>query len=308
MKSNSNLKFVVPALLAAAFLWIGCQSKLAPLSSITTAQITYPVFIFPSSSSVTINPNLPINGATAPATNVGYYFPSSCYGCPVTAWSYPISISVTQPATLCNNQVCLHGTYSSPCVFQPTGVQSNVQPSGLSQYPLDVHVTGWIQDPESPLFLPGPGNYDSVYLRAWPNLSGPGSTYDLTPFQGIRFYIYVSPIDNAPSRQFQVPSLQNEPGPGPAPSGMCQNPNDPVLTHCYDPFYYDFTDIRKGEWVLIQKNWGDLKQFGNGSQPNPPTFSGLNLQQAVYFGWVEGNSALATPVTIDFSVTGCELF
>ena len=80
------------------------------------------------------------------------------------------------------------------------------------------------------------------------------------------------------------------------------------MTHCYDPFYYDYTDIRKGEWVFIQKRWTDLKTFGNGSTPNPPTFSGINLKQALYFGWVEGNSAQAGPITIDFSVTGCELF
>ena len=178
----------------------------------------------------------------------------------------------------------------------------------MTQFPYAVHSTGWINDPESPLFIPGPGNYDSVYLRAWPNFGGPSNTYDLSYFQGVQFYINVSTIDNAPSRQFVVPSLQNEPGPGPPPSGLCQNPNDPVLTHCFDPFMYDYTDIHKGEWVFVQKRWEDFKQFGNGSIPNPPTFTGVNLQQFVYFGWVEGNSAQATPVTIDFSVTGCELF
>ena len=182
----------------------------------------------------------------------------------------------------------------------------------MSVNPYCVHVTGWINDPESPLFIPGPGNYDSAYLRAWPNFGGGGGgsngTYDISSFQGVQFFVKVSPIDNAPSRQFTAYTLQASTGPGPAPSGFCQNPNDPALSHCFDPFYYDYTDINKGQWVFVQKRWEDLKQFGNGSTPNPPTFTGVNLQQFLFFGWQEGNSAQAGPVTLDFSVTGVSLY
>ena len=299
---KSNFKYLVPAIFVAAFAWIGCQSKLAPLTSLPTTSATYPVFIFPSSSTVEINPNLPIAGTN----KVNGPGADCAVGCPVATFSYPVDIVVNQPATI-SGTACPSCSLTSPLMIQPTFVQSNVEPSGLTQYPYEVHVTGWIDDPETPLFVPGPGNYDSVYLRAWPNYPG-ASTYDVSIFQGIQFYIYVAPDDDAPSRQFQVPSLQNVPGPGAAPSGMCQNVNDPVVTHCYDPFYYDFTDIRKGEWVFIQKRWEDLKQFGNGTVPNPATFTGVNQQQAIYFGWVEGNSAQAGPFIVDFSVTGCSFF
>ena len=305
---NDSLKALVPAaFMVVVLIVIGCQSKLAPLTAIKNAGgQTLPVFLFSNPGpTVAINPNLPIANATPAAVNG--VLAQTCFACPVTTWSYPVDIVANTGVTFNDFMTCPGGG-PFPCSVQPTGIVSNVVASGLTQNPWAIHCTGWIMDPESPLYVPGPGNYDSAYLRAWPNFFGTNSTYDVSIFNGIQFYIFVSPVDNAQSRQFTVPTSQQQPGPGPPPAGMCQNPNDPVVTHCYDPFMYDYTDIRKGEWIFVQKKWEELKQFGNGSTPNPPTMSGLNLQQVLYFGWVEGNAALSTPVTIDFSVTGCELF
>ena len=279
------------SLLMISIFWFGCESKLDPLSAPNPVDSSS-LFNFPSPSSVQVNPNLPLVGGGT----VGLSAPL-----PVAFISFPVNVTVFR------DTLTIHGTTcSSPgCSVQPTGGQSTVEASGFSEHPLAVHVFGWIEDPESPLFQPGPGNYDSVYVRAYPNYNG-GGFYDVSAYSGMQFYLKVASDDNAPAKQFHVPINQTTGWP-PAP-GVCVNPNDPGLVHCWDDFYYDYTDVTRDQWVFVQKRWAEFKQYGNGSIPNPPTLSGDNLKHVIGFQWVEGNSAQAGPFTVDFMVTGAKFF
>ena len=192
-------------LLISPFFGSGCQSKLAPLTTLALTGSTYPVFIYPDSNSVTMNPNLPVPGVVRLDQAGGYFF------CPmaVNVWSFPVDIISYQPATIALTPCPTTTSFSSPCTITPTFIQSDVMTSGLTQYPKGVHVTGWINDPESPLFIPGPGNYDSAYLRAWPNYwRGRNRSMTSAFSPGSSFISKCQPIDNAPFRQFKCPAYR----------------------------------------------------------------------------------------------------
>ncbi len=309
---KSNFKITAFCFLAAGLAWQGCKTSVPPSSALTLGAKDLYTLLEIGPSSVTFNPNL-------------YVEPGQTLGTFVEESSYPTEIGyINTPFTL-NGSTC-----SSPgCLISPTSFYGQkpipIVPTGIPDYPYAVNINGYMNDPEQLWENPGPGNFDSISFLAGPAYNGsfvtPGgvtykNSYDLTPFQGLQFYVNVSSKDTAVDRLFQAYTLQILPDNGAGVAGgLCNdsvNPgpptSDPNLTHCFDAFEYDFTDIARDQWVFVQKRWGDLKQFGNGSPPVPPTFSGVNLQQFVYFLWVESNAAQAVSQTVNFSITGIKFF
>jgi len=282
--------------LAAPFIWMGCQTKTPPFA-VATPQPDYYNILTYAPGSITINPSLPIVIPGQPLGSVMIPPPPPAN---VSYESYPTNITVI------NQPLTLHGTTCTVpgCSIQPTSASGFVvENSGLADYPYDAHIQAWIEDPESAAYSPGPGNYDSVFFRAWPNFTTNNLMFDVSAYSGIQFYIKVSGIDNAVVKQFHIVTDQTTKSPG-----VCGSLGAPNLVHCYDDFYYDWSAVPRDEWVLVEQRWDAFKMYGNGSITNPPTFSGANLQQVFNFSWIEGNGALAGPVTVDFAVTGAKFF
>jgi hypothetical protein len=330
MKFNSKFFSVfVFYLLAAGFIWEGCQNQspsAAPLAAppvdqysilaLTAADLGMPV------AQSMVNTHLYVEaGKETAITSFTALAKASVYAMgAVTVMSGPLPFQLSpvfpDPGEAGqHNYIC--NTYN--CSVWPGGYNTAIISTGLTDGSNDqygVSVTGFINDPENPAYPPGAGNPDPVVFEFFPYFSSGGfnpgtgtvnGTYDLTPFQGIQFYVNIATIDDAVDRQFQVMTAQAEPG-NQTPVGTCATPDRPDLTHCYDNFEYDFTNTPRNEWVLIQKYWGDLKQYGFGSPQTPPTLSGANLQQCEGFLWIETNAGTQGPITINFSLAGMKFF
>jgi hypothetical protein len=348
MKSNSKFLIVfVFFFLSAGLIWEGCQNQApsaAPLASTPVDQYSLMAFtaadlgLQPATSMV--NTHLYIETGKEPPVNTGDALAEvSSYGMtPITVISGPLPFQLVPQLLFPDPQShpyvateYLNGPTPTPPPFpSPTPVSSSVAwpgayipkviATGLTdsydQY--GISITGIINDPENPAYPPGAGNPDPIEFEYYPDFTGSGfnpgtgavaNTYDITPFQGMQFYVNVATIDDAVDRQFQVMTLQGEPGlPSGVSNGPCGTPGYPDLTHCFDFFAYDFTNTPRNQWVLIQKNWGDLKQYGFGSTQTPPTLSGTNLQQCVGFLWLESNAGTQGPITINFSLAGMRFF
>jgi hypothetical protein len=292
---RSNSKVLGWILLAAVLVGLGCQTKTPPFAAAVPQPDYYDLFTY-APGSLGMNPNLPVVTPGQPL-GVNTVGPGGTF----SVQSFPTSmIVVNQPLTIQGIPYSGIGTLVPPTA-QPACCVS-YGPSGLDDYPTEAQLNAWIEDPESPVYPPGPGNYDSVFLRAWPR-SG-SEMFDVSPYSGMQFYIKVDGIDSAVVKQFHIVTLQTLKG---AP-GECGSLGDPSLVHCYDDFYYDWSAVPRDEWVLVEQRWDAFKMYGNGSIPNPPTFSGVNLQEVFFFEWIEGNGALPGPVTVNFEVTGAKFF
>ncbi len=304
---KSNFKITALCLIAAGLVWEGCNTSVPPTSALTLGAKDIYSLIKITSSSAAFNPNL----YKEPGQTMGTLGPEIA--------SFPTDISYLNTPFSLNGSTCkIPGCTISPTGFNPM----TFVPTGMPDNPYAVNISGYMNDPEQPWESPGPGNFDSIGFLVSPAFSGKfitsagvtyGNSYDLTPFQGLEFYVNVSSQDTSVDRLFQAYTLQILPNTGAGvPAGLCNDGGaptaDPNLVHCFDAFQYDFTDINRDQWVFVQKRWTDLKQFGNGSPPVPPTFSGINLQQFVYFLWTESNSAQAVSQTVNFSITGIKFF
>jgi hypothetical protein len=345
MKLNSKIQIAVAFLFMVITLtWIGCSQQQPTAASVANPTVDkYSLFAFTAANvglvpgnfgtytniSKMINKNLYTESSEPAITTSNSFAKVSGYGMtPITVLSGPLPISFASPtpsydpeghlyvanayttspaATPMVNNVIWPGYYEYYII--PTGL-----PDAWDQY--GVSITGFINDPEDPAYPPGPGNPDPIEFEYYPYFNGTNTVagfngaqavYDLTPFQGLEFYVYIDPTDDAVDRLVDINTLQQQPG-SQTPSGDCDNPSWPNIVHCYDPFQYDFTNAPKGQWVLIQEPWAAFKQYGFGSVQSPPTLSGTNLQQCFSILWIETNASVAGPINIKFALAGMRFY
>jgi hypothetical protein len=300
MKFNSKIvSFFVFCLLMSSVIWEGCQTQTPTSSAIAQPSVDQYAIVNITSLSATAGQHL-IGNPTGLIGEVSYAVPVT-----VCAGSTPFQL-VPSGLQHYNPMGGAVTVYTGPGCKALSTVGFNVAfiPTGLTdsydQY--GVNIMGYMNDPENPNYPPGPDNLDNVTFEALP---GAGSAYDVSPYQGIQFYINVSNLDSAIDRQFLANVQEQLP---PSGGGVCQQAYDPTLTHCYDGFLYDYENIPTNQWVLVQKNWGELKQWGFGSITSPPTFSGSNLQQLVSFQWAELNAGDSGPITISYTIAGIRFY
>ncbi len=327
MKSNSRicLVFCLCLLIASA----GCTSKNPTAAAVSGPTVDTYQLVNITSTKATVNSNIYGAGSSSTVEMTSWSTPITVCNNPTTFQMVNSGYFVYNPDAL-NLELVPNArintgappappenyVYSGPCTnVAVTGYNVSYVPTGLTdgydQY--GISVNGEINDPECSLYPPGAGNLDNVELEVFPLSFSSTKNYDVSPYQGIEFYVFIALNDSAVDRVFnayvqdQVPS-----GTG---SGNCINttsppPNDPNPwdTHCYDGFEYDYTNTPKNQWVLIQKYWGDLKQYGYGSISNPPTFSGTQLQSLSFFAWTEENAYQSGLITINYTISGIRFF
>lgn len=337
MKLNSKFQIVAALLfLAIGMTWIGCNQQQPTAASIANPTVDkYSLFNFTAANvglvpgtvgsyqniSAMVNTNLYTESSEPPIKTTNAFSKVSGYGMtPITVINGPLPFSLItlSPTPSYDPEAHVYQATSYGQSVWPGVYEYWIIPTGLSdtwnQY--GVSITGSISDTEDPAYPPGPGNPDPIEFEYYPYFNGTNTSsgfngmqgvYDLTPFQGLEFYVYVDPTDGAVDRLVDINTLQQQPG-GQIPAGDCDNPSWPNLVHCYDPFQFDFTNVPKGQWVLIQEPWGEFKQYGFGSTQSPPTLTGTNLQQCFSILWIETNASVAGPVNIDFCLAGMRFY
>ncbi|HTA77485.1 MAG TPA: hypothetical protein VK791_10035 [bacterium] len=331
MKLNSKI-LLAGCFVAVGLVWQGCQYQppsAAPLAAPPVDQLSLlnitagnlgPVTQPTPSISNVVNTNLYVHGGEPAITAANCLIKTSSYGMtPVTVITGPLPFDLITPTPVFNPEmhpyVASHyGTSVWQGFFNYSIIQTGLT-SSTNQY--GIQVTGFINDPENALYPPGPGNPDPISFEIFPYVSLSGATagfngipaaYDISPFQGIEFYVNISSVDSAVDRVFLVSGLQDSPRSPNPPVGVCGDPDRPDDGHCFDAFQYDYTNSPRDQWVLVQKNWSDFKQYGFGSPMTPPTLTGTNLQQVVGFEWAETNGSQAGPITINYSLAGIRFF
>jgi hypothetical protein len=128
-----------------------------------------------------------------------------------------------------------------------------------------------------------------------------GNFYDASPWHGVKFMMKVGPGDTATHRIFSIPVYQTVAIPG---GGGCGA--GPKL--CYDHFAADYSAGTGGQWKQFSYLFSDLHQLVAGAIPNPPTLSGLNLQQVLWLQWEEGRNNAPGASKEDLWVDDIEFF
>lgn len=128
-----------------------------------------------------------------------------------------------------------------------------------------------------------------------------GQFYDASPWKGVKFMMKVAADDTAPHRTFSIPVYQTQAVPG---GGGCTA--GPRL--CYDHFAADYSAGTGGQWKQFSYLFSDLHQLVAGAIPNPPTLSGLNLQQVLWLQWEEGRNNSPGACTVDVWLDDIEFF
>lgn len=144
----------------------------------------------------------------------------------------------------------------------------------------------------------GDFEYPSIDLQA--QLEA-GNFYDASLFKGVRFMMKVGAADTAPHRIFSIPVYGTQAVAG---GGGCTA--GPKL--CYDHFAADYSAGTGGQWVQFSYLFSDLHQLVAGAIPDPPTLSGLNLQQILWLQWEEGRNNSPGTSTIDLWVDDVEFY
>jgi hypothetical protein len=128
-----------------------------------------------------------------------------------------------------------------------------------------------------------------------------GNFYDASDWHGVQFMMKVGPGDTATHRTFSIPVYQTQAVAG---GGGCTA--GPKL--CYDHFAADYSAGTGGQWKQFNYLFSDLHQLVAGAIPNPPTLSGVNLQQVLWLQWEEGRNNLAGISTIDLWIDQIEFY
>ncbi len=144
----------------------------------------------------------------------------------------------------------------------------------------------------------GDFEYPSIDLQA--QFEG-GAFYDAGAWKGVKFMMKVGPGDTAPHRIFSIPVFQTVAVAG---GGGCTA--GPKL--CYDHFAADYSGGTGGQWKQFSYLFSDLHQLVAGAIPNPPTLSGLNLQQVLWLQWEEGRNNTPGNSTIDLWIDDVEFY
>ena len=153
------------------------------------------------------------------------------------------------------------------------------------------HETGTLKDL-------GDFSYPSLDLQAQMEA---GSEFNASHFTGVKFMMKVGPADTALHRIFSVPVFQTQAVAG---GGGCTA--GPRL--CYDHFAADFSAGTGGQWKQFSYDFSALHQLVAGAIPNPPTLSGVNLQQVLWLQWEEGRNNTAGTSAIDLWVDDIEFY
>jgi hypothetical protein len=290
--SHTPVKITVVAslFLAALIAAAGCDTKIAPVGIYPTGGNDVTLLANFDAGTAAINPFLYEVGKVPP-----HITSPEPGGVQFRSFPVPVTVGLTP--------VTVNGVVYNSGAIMPTDDTccATVEAGGANGSPYALHVTSWLDDPESALYPPGPGNFDSVFIRAWPNFNNP-YTFNASFFTGVQFYLKVSSKDTAPVKLFQVPIDQTHG----FPEGKCYNmvppanPNSP-FTHCWDHFGYDYSSVPRDRWLLIKKDFADLHQQGYGSPAIPPSLTD-HLDKIMYLMWVEGNAAQAGFFTVDFYV------
>jgi hypothetical protein len=144
----------------------------------------------------------------------------------------------------------------------------------------------------------GDFEYPSVDLQT--QFEG-GAFYDAGAWHGIKFMMKIGPGDTALHRIFSVPVYQTVAVAG---GGGCTQ--GPKL--CYDHFAADYSAGTGGQWKQFNYLFSDLHQLVAGAIPNPPTLSGLNLQQVMWLQWEEGRNNSPGICTLDLWIDQVEFY
>ncbi len=234
------------------------------------------------SNSATVNPNL-FESSNPPTYKL------KTVGGAVTAvndWSAYITIS-SNPPTVQNNTVVLGGATTLTIPFAPW-----LDSPGAAGTSHAFHVTGALIDPGDY------SSFDSVKLQA--QMEG-GGFYDASFFTGVKYYLKVASDDSTLYRFFSIPVYQTT---SPVGGGGCMG--GPRL--CDDSFAADFSSGTGGQWKLFSYKFSDLHQLQPGVITNPPTLSGVNLQQIFFLEWDEGRNNQPGVSYFDFWVDDIEFF
>lgn len=128
-----------------------------------------------------------------------------------------------------------------------------------------------------------------------------GAFYDASVWKGVKFMMKVASDDTAPHRIFSIPVYQTQAVPG---GGGCTA--GPRL--CYDHFAADYSAGTAGQWKQFSYLFTDLHQLVAGAIPNPPTLSGVNLQQVLWLQWEEGRNNSPGTCHLDFWIDDVEFY
>jgi hypothetical protein len=300
-------------LIVVALIWAGCQTNVPTQSALATGPDKNLVVTI-TATSAGINPNLYVDLSQGQTLGLPLQALGLSYAADVIITNPPVTLGYWKGVPI----TCV----GSPCTAQVAHSAMTEIATGMPQNPYAVQVTGFINDPESYLDPPGPGQYDSVGITIWPAKNGKNffvtdenqkGYYDISPFQGIQFYFKVSSGDSANNRAFSIATAQQIPSPTVASyispnGGLCGDPSRPDLTGCYDTWNVDLSTVVKEQWVFVQRRWSDFITGGYGSTPVPPSLSGDNLRQFQTMGFGSSNGAQAGPVSVNFSFTGLRFF
>ena len=144
----------------------------------------------------------------------------------------------------------------------------------------------------------GDFEYPAIDLQA--QFEG-GAFYDASAWTGVKFMMKVGPGDTALHRIFSIPVFQTQAVAG---GGGCLA--GPKL--CYDHFAADYSAGTGGEWKQFNYLFSDLHQLVAGAIPNPPTLSGINLQQVLWLQWEEGRNNSPGTCTLDLWIDQVEFY
>ena len=144
----------------------------------------------------------------------------------------------------------------------------------------------------------GDATFAELDLCAYPE---GGAFYDVSNFTGVQFYLKIANDDSALQRHFAIPVYQTIATAG---GGGCTS--GPRL--CYDHFAADVSGGTNGQWQFFRYNFTDLKQLVNGAIPDPPSFSGANLQQVMWLQWSGSRNNKAGQSLVDMSVDDISFF
>ncbi len=278
-----GLAFVLIPLIAG---FLGCKNSVPSYGTYPTPQsvLDWSTVANFNSDAVTVNPDL--FEASNPPT-----YKLKTAGGSVTAvndWSAYIAIS-SNPPTVQNTTVTLGG--SSILTIPMAPWLDTPGPSGSSS-DYAFHVTGALLDPGDY------SSFDSVKLQA--QMEG-GGFYDASFFNGVKYHLKVGSDDTTLYRFFSVPVYQTT---SPVGGGGCMG--GPRL--CDDSFAADFSSGTGGQWKQFSYKFTDLHQLQPGVITNPPTLSGVNLQQIFFLEWDEGRNNQPGISYFDFWVDDIEFF
>jgi hypothetical protein len=160
---------------------------------------------------------------------------------------------------------------------------------GANGTPQAAHISGAVTDL-------GDGTYPSIAFEGYLDTASgaPHNAYNMSFFTGVKFYINFTSSDTTTSRFFYIPTTQE----AKSPQGDCT-----AATGCYNYFGYTFPTASTNGWVQYSFNFAtDLAPTPYGIQPNPATFTGVNLQQVLGLLWQVGRQNAAGTSNVDFYV------